>query len=285
VGNGFNVFPVFSSLAFSKELSPWLMFDYAAPKEFAPTTQRLGVGKHPHRGFETVTLAFQGGVEHADSAGNTDVIGPGDVQWMTAGRGIIHEEYHARAFAKSGGTFEMCQLWVNLPKADKMHAPRYQPILDADIPVVPLRQEECAAAATGSGGAEARVIAGELHGVRGPAMTFSPVELWDIKIATAGLATVLSVPEGHNCIVFVRRGAISVGAAGQERSVGPQCVALMQRSGTDIRIVASVDGTQVLLLGGEPLDEPIVAQGPFVMNTRLEIEQAIADYSAGRMGR
>ena len=138
VGNGFNVYPVFASLAFTEALSPWLMFDYAAPRSFRPTNKRLGVGQHPHRGFETVTIAFQGGVEHQDSVGNNDVIGPGDVQWMTAGRGIIHEEYHSTSFAKNGGTFEMCQLWVNLPAKDKMHAPRYQPILDKQIPVVPL---------------------------------------------------------------------------------------------------------------------------------------------------
>ena len=138
VGNGFNVIPVFADRAFTKEISPFLMFDYAAPKQFPPTSKRLGVGQHPHRGFETVTLAFQGEVEHADSQGNTGVIGPGDVQWMTAARGIVHEEFHSKQFAKNGGTFEMCQIWVNLPAQQKMIEPRYQPILDTDIPKAPL---------------------------------------------------------------------------------------------------------------------------------------------------
>ena len=175
------------------------MFDYAAPKQFPPTSKRLGVGQHPHRGFETVTIAFQGGVEHSDSVGNNDIIGPGDVQWMTAGRGIIHEEFHSTQFAKSGGTFEMCQLWINLPAKHKMHAPRYQPILNGDIPVVHLRpavEDSCVEKDTkpdpelGS----ARIIAGELDGTKGPAMTFSPVELWDISIPHVGRPVQLSVP-------------------------------------------------------------------------------------------
>ena len=199
VGDGFNVYPVFANLAFTNALSPWLMFDYAAPKRFDPTTKRLGVGQHPHRGFETVTIAFQGGVEHHDSVGNNGVIGPGDIQWMTAGRGIIHEEYHSTEFAKKGGIFEMCQLWVNLPKKDKMHAPRYQPILSEEVPVVPLAgaaaaggEEECPAVGS------VRVIAGELEGVRGPAQTFSPILLWDAVLTATGTPVELAVPDGYN---------------------------------------------------------------------------------------
>ena len=294
VGNGFQVFPVFANLAFTNELSPWLMFDYAAPKYFKPTTERLGVGQHPHRGFETVTIAFQGGVEHSDSMGHKDVIGAGDVQWMTAGRGIIHEEYHSTDFAKTGGTFEMCQLWLNLPAVHKMHAPRYQPILSGAIPVVPLRSAPVEACATDGKSAEqppdeglgsARIIAGELYGTRGPAHTFSDVELWDLHLPVEGRTVLLHVPEGHNTIIFVRKGMIALGGAADEQTVGPQGVALLTREGTAIRLTAKQPETQVLLLGGKPLDEPIATEGPFVMNSRSEIMQARMDYQNGKMGR
>jgi redox-sensitive bicupin YhaK (pirin superfamily) len=300
VGNGFRVFPVFSHLAFSGELSPWLMFDYAAPKAFGPTSERLGVGQHPHRGFETVTIAFQGGVEHSDSVGNNDVIGPGDVQWMTAGRGIIHEEYHSTAFARTGGTFEMCQLWVNLPKEHKMHAPRYQPILDREIPVVPLRTSTSPPPASPTPPSDAadersscpddvagsvRVIAGSFEGTVGPAQTFSPIELWDVSLTTPSRPVLLSLPEGHTAILFVRKGALSVGVEGNEQQIGPQAAALMDKDGRTMRIQAQEANTQVLLLGGAPIDEPIAARGPFVMNTHAELDQANRDYMAGKMGR
>ena len=259
------------------------MFDYAAPKHFEPTRQRLGVGQHPHRGFETITIAFQGGVEHADSVGNTDVIGPGDVQWMTAGRGIIHEEYHSTEFAKTGGTFEMCQLWLNLPKKHKMTAPNYQPILAKSIPEV--RVEAEGEAECGANPATVRIIAGEFRGTVGPAKTFSPVELWDVSIPQPDKPIVLTLPEGHTGIVFVRRGAIDIGAESAGDRVGPQGVALLEGAGSNVRVVAKEEGTQLLLLGGEPLNEPIAAQGPFVMNTRKEIMEANMDFQEGRMGR
>ena len=292
VGNGFNVYPVFASLAFTEALSPWLMFDYAAPKEFPPTNKRLGVGQHPHRGFETVTIAFQGGVEHQDSVGNNDVIGPGDVQWMTAGRGIIHEEYHSTSFAKNGGTFEMCQLWVNLPAKDKMHAPRYQPILDKDIPVVPLRSES--GEACDADGAKARIIAGSIGDTSGPAMTFTPIELFDLSLPNKDQPVELDLPEGHTAILFVRKGSVAVGGGSNGKTgekeeaaqtVGPQGVAVMEREGTTLRLAAMEAGTQLLLLGGEPIDEPIAARGPFVMNTQQEIMQANMDFQNGKMGR
>jgi redox-sensitive bicupin YhaK (pirin superfamily) len=219
---------------------------------------------------------------------------------MTAGRGIIHEEYHATDFAREGGTFEMCQLWVNLPREHKMIAPRYQPILTSDIPVVPLRAadgegEECDAEGAPTGEAApapadgalgtVRVIAGEVYGTRGPAMTFSPIELWDVSLPTAERPVALSVPEGHNAMIFVRRGAIALGARGAETAVGPQSVALLQREGSTVRLSATEPNTQVLVLGGEPIDEPIAARGPFVMNTMEEIQQANLDFHAGRMGR
>ena len=287
VGDGFHVFPVFSDLAFTEELSPWLMFDYAAPKKFDPTKKRLGVGQHPHRGFATVTIAFQGGVEHSDSAGNSDVIGPGDIQWMTAGRGIIHEEYHATEFARTGGTFEMCQLWVNLPAKHKMMAPTYQPILTGQVPVVPLQPPPAIDGETCDDKANlgsARVIAGEIDGTVGPAQTFSPIELWDVSLPAAGRPVMLRVPEGHNAVLFVRRGGIIVGTPGAETAVGPQGVALMHREGVGIRLLATEPDTQLLVLGGQPLNEPIAARGPFVMNTHHEIAQANADFRAGRMG-
>lgn len=273
VGDGFNVFPVFADLAFTDELSPFLMFDYAAPQKFAPSPNKpRGVGQHPHRGFETVTIAFQGEVEHQDSTGNQDVIGPGDIQWMTAGRGIIHEEYHSNQFSKDGGDFEMCQLWVNLPKKHKMTPPAYQPILNKNVPSVTI------------GDAIARIMAGELQGVRGPASTFSPVELWDVNIPKANSVIDLPFEEDHNCIVFVRQGGIEILQEGSSQKVGPQAVALMERSGAIVRIKAIKDDTSILILGGEPLNEPIAARGPFVMNTWEEIQQANVDFQSGRMG-
>eukprot|EP00565_Helicotheca_tamesis_P004343 CAMPEP_0185741418 /NCGR_PEP_ID=MMETSP1171-20130828/38949_1 /TAXON_ID=374046 /ORGANISM="Helicotheca tamensis, Strain CCMP826" /LENGTH=332 /DNA_ID=CAMNT_0028413387 /DNA_START=665 /DNA_END=1663 /DNA_ORIENTATION=+ len=270
VGDGFNVYPVFGQHAFTEALSPWLMFDYAAPKHFPPSRSKRGVGQHPHRGFETITIAFQGEVEHGDSVGNRDVIGPQDVQWMTAGRGIVHEEFHSRDFAKTGGTFEMCQLWLNLPKKNKMTKPRYQPILDKNIPV-----EEVAE------GVKARVIAGTVGETKGPAKTFSPVELWDISVEKKGTTVELDVPEEHNVILFVRKGQITVG----ESEVGPQSVAIMEQRGGKVAFTAEEKNSQILLLGGEPLNEPIAARGPFVMNTNEELRQAMFDYQNGKLGR
>ena len=203
---------------------------------------------------------------------------------MTAGRGIVHEEYHSTAFAKKGGTVEMCQLWVNLPKKHKMHPPRYQGIVASDIPTVPLAaarvegDEACAEAG------RVRVIAGTLGEAQGPALTFSPVELWDIELTAPDTPVELTVPDDHNLIVFVRRGTVAVGPAGEEQKLGPQDAALMHREGTSLRLTAAEPETQLLLLGGAPLDEPISAQGPFVMNTRQEILQANRDYQSGKMG-
>jgi hypothetical protein len=268
VGDGFNVRPVFAHLAFTQDISPFLMFDYAAPREFDATDQKRGVGPHPHRGFETVTIAFQGEVEHGDSVGNRGVIGAGDVQWMTAASGIIHEEFLSRDFLKQGGTLEMVQLWVNLPAKDKMIAPKYQPILSQEIPVVELP------ANAGS----VRVIAGNYAGTRGAATTFSPVELWDIKI-NAGKTVELKVPAGHNAMLFVRRGNISLD--GYKAGMGD--LVMLEREGLTISLQASEEAS-VLLMGGEPINEPIVASGPFVMNTEQEIRLAMMDYQSGRMG-
>lgn len=268
VGDAFNVFPVFGRLAFTSEVSPFLMFDYAAPKHFEPTRKRRGVGDHPHRGFETVTLAFQGEVEHGDNKGNGGVIGPGDVQWMTAGRGIVHNEYHSDKFAKTGGTFEMCQLWVNLPNSHKMEKPRYQAIKRDTIPTVEL-----------GAGSRVRVIAGQFRDVEGPAMTFTPVNLWDIQL-DPGPPIEFQVPEGHNTVIFVRKGEVQVGDSAA--TLGTASTVRLELGGTTITLQANAAGTQLLLLGGEPIDEPIAARGPFVMNTMKEIEEANRDYQSGR---
>jgi len=277
VGDAFHVYPVFSNLAFTEQLSPFLMFDYAAPKKFEPTSKQRGVGKHPHRGFETVTIAFQGEVEHADSVGNRGVIGPGDVQWMTAARGIVHEEYHSRELAKQGGVLEMCQLWVNLPKKYKMEAPAYQPILNKDIPVVPLTADD-EEMVHGS----VRVIAGKHMDVQGAAKTFTPMNVWDISMKTSGRGVDLEVPAGHTTLVFVRRGKLKVGSDGV---VGPQGMVRLDPAGSRMRLEALEKDTQLLLLGGKPIGEPIANAGPFVMNTQAELDQANSDFRSGKMGR
>lgn len=249
-----------------------------------------GVGQHPHRGFETVTVAFKGEVEHADSMGNRDVIQSGDVQWMTAGRGIIHQEFHSEKFSKTGGVFEMCQLWVNLPKEHKMTKPGYQPILSKDIPAVEIYEakkegeEECGTTTETVG--NVRVIAGSFQGTKGPASTFSPVELWDVSVSKDSAIVDLPFPETHSCIVFVRRGKVSIiSEDGQKERVEPQSVALTEKNGSVVRIQAEEADTSLLVMGGVPLNEPIAARGPFVMNTWDEIMQANRDFQSGNFGR
>lgn len=289
VGDGFNVFPVFANKAFTSELSPFLMFDYAAPKHFPPTLQPKGVGQHPHRGFETVTVAFQGEVEHADNAGNRGVIGPGDVQWMTAARGIVHQEFHSTEFSKSGGIFEMCQLWVNLPAKNKMSKPRYQPIVSKDIPKVELKSESCdASSETGESGSKvpleedgyARIIAGSYFGTQGAANTFTDVNMWDVSILNKQKTFSFDIPANHNTIIFVRRGKVEV----QGQELGLADVAIMKREGTLLSLRAKEKDTSVLILSGEPIDEPIAARGPFVMNTQKELADANRDYRMGKNG-
>eukprot|EP00980_Cylindrotheca_fusiformis_P031215 scaffold25998_cov122-Cylindrotheca_fusiformis.AAC.8 len=284
VGNAFHVYPVFADLAFKEDISPLLMFDYAEPKQFnSKVGNPRGVGQHPHRGFETVTIAFQGEVEHHDNKGNTGIIGPGDVQWMTAGRGIVHEEYHSKNFTRNGGTFEMCQLWVDLPKKSKLTKPRYQPILNKRIPSVslPLGTSEEEKLAT------VRLIAGEMADVKGTAKTFSPVQMWDVILPHAGAEVDIPYPADHNCIVFVRRGSVQVlsGEEGEEKvsKLGPQDVALMHLDGSgSLRIRVEQPDTSLLVMGGEPLNQPVAAQGPFVMTTQQELRQAMSDYRAGK---
>lgn len=265
-----------------------LMFDYAAPKKFnAKVGQPRGVGQHPHRGFETVTIAFDGEVEHHDSTGKSGIIGPGDVQWMTAGRGIIHQEYHSKKFTREGGMFSMCQLWVNLPKKHKMAKPGYQGITNEKIPVVnlPLNAEE-GTQLVGT----ARIIAGELGATKGAAKTFSPVQMWDVILPHAGAEVDFPFEADHTCIVFVRRGSVEVlsgeGDDLKASKLGPQDVALMRTDGSSLlKIRVAEPDSSVLIMGGEPLNEPIAARGPFVMNTQDQLRQAMVDYSSGKMGR
>jgi quercetin 2,3-dioxygenase len=265
VGNGFHVRSLFSYDRDPQALSPFLLLDYGAPEQFAPTAERRGVGRHPHRGFETVTIAYQGGVEHGDSAGNHGVIGAGDVQWMTAASGIVHEEWIESGLTERGGTVEMAQLWVNLPAKDKMAPPAYQDIRSAQIPVLPLGAKS-----------SLRVIAGEYSGARGPARTFTPVNVWDARIG-AGERVELEFPAGYTTLLAVLKG--KVGLSGAEVA-GPALV-LLERAGTRAAIEASGDAT-VLVLNGKPIDEPVVGYGPFVMNSQDEVRRAFEDFHAGR---
>ncbi|SOB52440.1 pirin family protein [Pseudomonas lundensis] len=270
VGDGFPVRTMFSYDQMGKHISPFLLLDYAGPAEFTPTTQRRGVGQHPHRGFETVTIVYKGEVEHRDSTGNGGVIGPGDVQWMTAASGILHEEFHSEAFARRGGTLEMVQLWVNLPAKDKMAAPGYQGILDRDIPDVALKDNA----------GRLRLIAGEFDGLRGPAHTFTDIQVWDIRLQ-GGKSATFDLREGHNTALVVLKGAVQLN--GQEMAREGQ-LALFDRDGTQVHVDADQDAV-FLILSGEPIDEPIVGHGPFVMNSEAEIEQAFVDFQSGRFGR
>ena len=270
VGDGFPVRSLFSHYTHGQDTSPFLMLDYAGPTRFDPTDRRRGVGEHPHRGFETVTIVYQGELEHRDSTGNGGRIGPGDVQWMTAAAGILHEEFHSRDFARTGGMLEMAQLWVNLPAKDKMTPPGYQTLLDSDIPSVPLADDA----------GLLRVIAGSYEGRTGPARTFTSMNVWDVRLRAGGAAS-LALPEGHTLVVVVLSGTVLVGGAQVVREGN---TVLLSRNGGDLVLEANNDA-KLLVLGGEPIDEPIAAQGPFVMNTDGEIRQALDDFRAGRFGR
>ncbi len=270
VGDAFPVRSLFSYPKLGASISPFLLFDYAGPIEFPPTTKRLGVGGHPHRGFETVTIVYSGEVEHRDSSGVGGKIGPGDVQWMTAASGIVHEEFHGRDFAQRGGLFEMVQLWVNLPAKDKMSSPRYQNILNNQIPVAKFPGNQ----------GNVRVIAGEFDGLKGPAQTFTPIHIWDMRLAAGQQTIDLTVPEGYNTILAVLKGSVQIN---HSETIGAAEVAIFDPVGDHIGINTTQD-TTLLLLSGEPIEESIVGSGPFVMNTKEEISQAKTDYHSGKMG-
>jgi len=267
VGDGFPVRSLFSYGDDAKAISPFLLFDYAGPRNFEPNDGApRGVGEHPHRGFETVTIVYDGEVSHRDSGGGGGTIGSGDVQWMTAGSGIVHEEFHSAGFSKSGGPFRMVQLWVNLPARDKGATPSYQAITRDMIPTVPVD--------AGS----VRVIAGEFQGKQGPASTFTPISLWDVRL-DAGSENTLPLPEGHNSMLAVLSGHVTIDGA----DVRAAEIARLSQAGEGVTVSANGD-TLLLVMSGEPIDEPVVGRGPFVMNTKDEIRQAVMDYSAGRFG-
>ncbi len=270
VGDGFPVRSIITYHERTAELSPFLLLDYAGPTQFTPTDKRRGVGEHPHRGFETVTIVYSGEVAHRDSTGAGGLIGPGDVQWMTAAGGIVHEEFHGPDFAKHGGLFEVIQLWVNLPAKHKMAPPGYQGLTNARIPRVELSD----------GAGAVRVIAGRYQDAEGPARTFTPIDLWDVRLNPGGRAS-FDVTAGYTTALFVLRGKIRLGS-GEE--IGGAKLVCLERAGTRFEIEA-IEDTTLLFLNAEPIDEPVVGYGPFVMNTQDEIRQAIADYQSGRMGR
>ncbi|WP_373820370.1 pirin family protein [Glaesserella sp.] len=272
VGDGFEVQSMFGYHEKNENLSPFLLMDYNPPRYFdgnRPHNPR-GVGEHPHRGFETVTVAYQGEVSHKDSYGGGGTIGTGDVQWMTAGSGLMHQEFHSEKFAREGGMFEMVQLWINLPAKDKMTTPRYQALTNENIPVVQL--------ADGAG--SARLIAGNLDGVTGAASTFTPINMWDVCL-NAGKSNVFTVPESHNLIILVLDGEVSVN--GTHTATRGELVTFA-RGGADVKLAAS-KSSKILILTGEPINEPIVGYGPFVMNSEAEILQAMQDVQAGKFGQ
>ncbi len=268
VGDGFPVRTLFSYDRVGQQISPFLLFDYAGPARFEPAKQPRGVGTHPHRGFETVTIVYEGEVAHRDSTGRGGTIGPGDVQWMTAASGILHEEFHSPAFTAAGGNFRVVQLWVNLPAKDKMSAPGYQAITNADIPAVDIP------------GGKVRVIAGDFQGAKGPAKSFTPVNLWDVRLEK-GASLTLTLPEGHNAALAVLSGDVTVNG---EKTARDAQVVLLDAAGTQVEVTAGGDA-MLLVLTGEPIREPIAGYGPFVMNTEGEIRQAITDFNSGRFGQ
>jgi len=269
VGDGFPVRSFFDYNGLGKELSPFLLLDYVAPYEFPPSNRQRGVEAHPHKGFETVTIAFQGEIEHRDSSGGGGKIGPGDVQWMTAGSGIVHEEFQSQEFTRKGGTFQMVQLWVNLRAQDKKTKPHYQNLLKAHIPVVALPKQA----------GTVRIIAGACGGTKGPAKTFTAINLWDVSLRN-GKSVDLPLPDGHTTGFLVLSGEVAVNGDAH----AAECdLAIFARTGSGISIAAHTDA-RLLLMAGEPIAEPVVGRGPFVMNTHAEIQQAFEDYQLGRMG-
>jgi redox-sensitive bicupin YhaK (pirin superfamily) len=277
VGDGFPVRSLFSYDKLGQYLSPFLLLDYAGPAQFTPAGRPRGVGEHPHRGFETVTIVYSGEVAHRDSSGGGGTIGPGDVQWMTAASGILHDEFHSAAFTRTGGTLEMAQLWVNLPAKHKLSAPGYQNLLNADIPQVELPE----------GAGRVRVIAGSYAGAAtqpaavGPARTFTDLNVWDVRLR-GGARAAFRLSAGHTTALAVLKGALTVNGA---PPAGPAALVVLDRAGEDIMVEAAPGAEAVfLLLSGAPIDEPVVGYGPFVMNSREEIEAAMDDFRRGSFG-
>ncbi len=268
VGDGFPVRSLFN-YAGGNLFDPFLLLDYAGPHAFAPAEAHRGVGEHPHRGFETVTIVYQGEVEHRDSSGSHGTIGVGDVQWMTAASGVVHDEFHSERFTRKGGTLEMIQLWINLPATAKMSPPRYQSLLNADIPSVELQDEA----------GKVRVIAGDFLGTLGAARTVTPINIWDVQLNPLKVWDCI-FPEGHTALVVVQVGDVRING----HQVHATDLAVLERAGCNVS-VESTTNARMLVLTGEPIGEPVVGQGLFVMNTREEIREAFKDFQAGQMGR
>jgi redox-sensitive bicupin YhaK (pirin superfamily) len=267
VGDGFDVTSPMPGPRI-RQLSPYLLIDHIGPMQIAPSDTPLGSPPHPHRGFETVTVVYDGYLAHRDTAGHDGTIGPGDVQWMTAGAGLRHAEMYDRDFARRGGTLELLQLWVNMPKADKLVPPQYQELRAASIPSVPVE------------GGSIRVIAGSYGGVTGPASTFSPMTLLDLHL-NQHAAFVLTLPAAYNVGLYVVRGAVLING---DRPAKTQQLVVLGWDSTDVQLTASEDSV-VLVLAGAPIEEPLATYGPFVMNTNEELMQAIADFESGNMGK
>jgi redox-sensitive bicupin YhaK (pirin superfamily) len=269
VGDGFPVRTLFSYQSMGEELSPFLMLDYASPTRFPSATTAKGVGPHPHRGFETVTIVYEGELAHKDSAGNAGTIGPGDVQWMTAGAGILHEEMHSEQFTKQGGMLSMAQLWINLPANQKMTLPGYQAIEAEQIPSIQFENDQ----------GTARLIAGHHAGLAGPAKTHTAMQVWDLRIKKGAVIS-LPVPNHWGAALAILQGQVET----DKGAAGDACLIVFSRAGAGIEVRASQD-THALFLSGEPIAEPIVGYGPFVMNTKAEIALAIDDFNSGQFGR
>jgi len=269
VGDGFRVFNYFPNAELTqKRVSPFLMLDFNAEYDFGPSDHIRGVDVHPHKGFETVTIAYKGSVAHHDSTGNSGVINPGDVQWMTAGGGILHKEYHEESFSKRGGPFEMVQLWVNLPAKDKLTPAKYQPITAGQMGKITLHDN----------GGVVNVIAGNFNGETGPATTFTPVNMFDIKLNVGGKVST-STPVSHNTVLLVIEGSANVNG----EAVSEHDFVLFKNEGEEINISAD-DNAVLLLLSGEPINEPIAQYGPFVMNTHQELQVAFQEFQSGKFG-
>lgn len=269
VGDGFRVHGFFPGGSISKKrMSPFFLMDYNSKVEFPPTDQPRGVGVHPHRGFETVTIAYHGRIAHHDSAGNSGIIGEGDVQWMTAASGLLHKEYHEESFAKAGGMFQMVQLWVNLPAAYKMTAPKYQEITNKMMGKYQLPDNK----------GVIEIIAGEFNNVQGAASTFTPIEVYNARLKKDAL-TEFNFPPTNNTGILVVEGSVTV----NDEMVATDHFVLFNNDGEQISISANEDSI-LLVLSGEPIDEPIAQYGPFLMNTMDEVQEAIKDVNAGKFG-
>ncbi|EGT0014370.1 pirin family protein [Clostridium perfringens] len=271
VGDGFRVSQYIPTGIKSMErLSPFLLLDYNAPYYFKPSETRLGVGAHPHRGFETVTIAYDGKVEHHDNKGNHGIIGPGDVQWMTAASGIMHKEYHETEFSKNGGIFHMVQLWVNLPKDKKMIEPKYQPLLKEEMGVLKLDNDK----------GEISIIAGEVNGVKGPANTFTNINLYNINLKNYGNTT-LSEPKNFNTAILILKGEAKVN---EDKICKEGDFIIFDNVEGEILLESLTEESLFLVLSGEPINEPVVSHGPFVMNTLGEILDAYEDFRNNKFG-